>query len=184
MLAGYIQKSNSPQRRYGRQDFRSNKKGAPQPWSTDSNYVEELAASRYFEFTAMIKKHSTQELNKQADMIAFIKSLEADWQDKHSEDGPSSDFNLEKAQDLIGHEGYWGVANTAARLAESIVKGAGEDLEKLRAGRAGISRGFQQAEKNWGSKLPEISYQTLAATLAVIDEKIRSLDSTVIDAVA
>jgi len=90
----------------------------------------------------------------------------------------------EEAAEMIGEEGYWGIKKTAARLAEFVIRGAGDDLELLRAGRAGILKGFREAEALWGSTLPEISHQTMETALAAIDERIRNLDGTVVDAAA
>ena len=52
---------------------------------------------------------------------------------------------------------------------------AGDDLELLQKGREGIVKGFEEAEKLFGGQLPEISYKTQERTLALIDEKIKSL---------
>ena len=45
----------------------------------------------------------------------------------------------------------------------------------MQAGREGIIKGFNDAEKIWGGKLPEISHQTLAKALESIDTRIREL---------
>ncbi|MDZ7641579.1 MAG: hypothetical protein U5J62_06120 [Desulfurivibrio sp.] len=65
-----------------------------------------------------------------------------------------------------------------------VLNGAGDNLEMLRAGREGILRGYQQAEKIWGGQLPEISGKTLEKALAAIDERIHQLGGSVIDRAA
>lgn len=59
--------------------------------------------------------------------------------------------------------------------------GADDDLKRLKSGREGVLRGFNEAEKAWGGKLPDISYETMAKSLEVIDEKIRELGGSVLD---
>ena len=62
-----------------------------------------------------------------------------------------------------------------------MIKGAGNDIDRLRAGREGVLRGFREAEKTWSGKLPDISYETITKSLEAIDEKIRELGESVID---
>ena len=91
------------------------------------------------------------------------------------------DLSPEEARSLVADEGYWGVNKTAERLASFVLKGAGDNLELLRAGREGILRGYQEAEKIWGGELPEISSRTMEQALSAIDERIRQLGGSVID---
>ncbi len=76
---------------------------------------------------------------------------------------------------------YWGVEKTAERLANFVLNGGGDNLDRLRAGREGIIRGFKEAEQIWGGQLPEISYQTLDKALEAIDQRIHELNGSVID---
>lgn len=90
---------------------------------------------------------------------------------------PSTD----SGEDLFGENGYWGVKKTSARIADFVLMGAGDDLERLRAGREGILAGFKDAEKIRGGNLPDISYDTIDSAVAAIDEKIRELGGNVLD---
>jgi hypothetical protein len=90
----------------------------------------------------------------------------------------------DEAKSLVSEDGYFGISKTSARLADFILSGAGDDLEKLKAGREGIVRGFKEAEQIWGQKLPDISYETLDKALSKIDEKITSLGGSVLDTTA
>ncbi|MFA6283482.1 MAG: hypothetical protein WCT30_09295 [Desulfurivibrionaceae bacterium] len=89
---------------------------------------------------------------------------------------PLSEVSQEEAQALIGEDGYFGVPKTAQRLADFVITGGGEDLARLQTGREGVLSGFKEAEKLWGGKLPEISYQTLNKTLELIDARITELN--------
>ena len=84
----------------------------------------------------------------------------------------------------ICNNSYWGVEQTAERLASFVIYGAGDDLEKMRQGREGIIRGFKEAEKMWGGQLPDISYETLNRALEAIDQKIREAGAPVVDIAA
>lgn len=88
---------------------------------------------------------------------------------------PLSELNPEEAQALIAEDGYFGVAKTAQRIADFVLAGGGDNLNRLQAGREGVLQGFAEAEKAWGGKLPEISYQTLEKTLELIDARINEL---------
>ena len=91
---------------------------------------------------------------------------------------PSENITL----DLFGEDGYWGVKKTSGRIADFVLSGAGDDLDKLRAGREGVIAGFKEAEKIWGNqKLPNISYDTIGSAIEAIDEKIRDLGGSVVD---
>ncbi len=63
----------------------------------------------------------------------------------------------------------------------AVIQGAGNDLERLKAGREGVLKGFKEAEKAWGGKLPEITYETLTKSLGAIDDKIMGLGGSVVD---
>ncbi|WP_277640927.1 hydrogenase-4 component G [Wolinella succinogenes] len=85
---------------------------------------------------------------------------------------PINELSQEEAKELISEEGYFGIKQTSERLAEFVIQGSGGDLDLLQKGREGIVRGYEQAEKLWGDKLPDISQQTLAKALEKIDKVI------------
>ena len=86
-----------------------------------------------------------------------------------------------EAQTLIAEDGYFGVTKTAERIADFVLTGGGDSLERLQAGREGVQQGFQEAEQAWGGKLPVISYQTLAKALEMIDARINELGGSLVD---
>lgn len=94
---------------------------------------------------------------------------------------PLTDLSPEEAQVLISDDGYFGVSRTAERIAGFVLSGGGDNLERLQAGREGVQKGFQDAEKAWGGKLPEISYQTLNKALEMIDVRINELGGMLVD---
>jgi hypothetical protein len=92
-----------------------------------------------------------------------------------------ADMTPDEAASLVSEDGFFGVTQTSNRLADFVLAGGGDNLDMLKAGREGIIRGFNEAEKIWGGKLPDISYETLDKALAKIDEKITSLGSNILD---
>ncbi|MDD5052646.1 MAG: hydrogenase-4 component G [Sulfuricurvum sp.] len=95
-----------------------------------------------------------------------------------------TDMTPDEAKAVVSENGFFGVAQTSARLSDFVLSGGGDNIDKLKAGREGIIRGFNEAEKIWGGKLPDISYQTLDKALSKIDEKIAALGGSILDTTA
>ncbi len=94
---------------------------------------------------------------------------------------PIKEMSPDEAKALVSKDGFFGVDQTSARLSDFVLSGAGDNIDTLKAGREGIVKGFNDAQKMWGGKLPDISYETLDKALAKIDEKITSLGGNVLD---
>lgn len=108
-----------------------------------------------------------------------LKTVYADLQLKP----PYDNLTPVQAKELVSDTGYFGVDQTAARLADFVLNGAGEDASMLRAGREGIIRGFEEAQELWGETLPDISYRTLEKALATIDTAMGEMGIPVLDKV-
>ncbi len=119
------------------------------------------------------------DLNKVKDILSSIDFEAIGYTGK-----PIADMSPDEAKELVSEDGYFGVKQTSERLADFVLMGGGDDLERLKAGREGIIRGFKEAEEIWGEKLPDISYETLDKALAKIDEKISALGGSVLDTTA
>ena len=91
------------------------------------------------------------------------------------------DLSQDEAKKLVADDGFFGVNQTAQRIADFVIKGAGDDESMLRAGRAGIMQGFNDAQKAWGGKLPDISKQTIAKATDLINQKMSDLGYSVLD---
>lgn len=74
------------------------------------------------------------------------------------------------AQQEISEEGFWGVKQTSERAIDFAKALAGGDPSKIALLRASVEEGYKAAEKAWGGELPEISKQTLEATLKGLDD--------------
>ncbi|EAK0826767.1 hypothetical protein [Campylobacter fetus] len=97
---------------------------------------------------------------------------------------PISSLSQDEAKALISENGYFGVANTADRIAGFVISGAGDNLEKLQSGLEGVKKGFAEAEKLWGSKLPDISQETMSKTVSQINQRISELGGNTLNVTA
>ncbi|MFH7319848.1 hypothetical protein ACHHRT_04450 [Desulfurivibrio sp. D14AmB] len=141
--------------------------------------------TKALEFRLEVRQAGASQTGTQAAVASRLADMLAEHgidPDQFSHQGRSIlELSPGEAQALVAEDGYWGINQTSTRLAEFVLKGAGDNLEMLRAGREGVLRGFKEAEKIWGGGLPEISHQTLERALAAIDDRIRQLGGTVID---
>ena len=70
-----------------------------------------------------------------------------------------------QAQADIADDGYWGVDQTSDRILDFAKALSGGDSEKADAMLEAFKKGFEQATKSWGDKLPEISQKTYDAVV-------------------
>ncbi len=143
-----------------------------------SNYTVE---NKIIQFSSLIKTDTKQSLADQNAIFHFNQLSREDKALLSYNGKPISDLSVAQANDLISSEGYFGIKKTSQRISDFVIKGAGNDVDRLRAGREGILKGFAEAEKAWGGKLPDISYETLAKSLDTIDEKLREHGESVVD---
>lgn len=97
---------------------------------------------------------------------------------------PIGKLSQDEAKALVADDGFFGIAKTSERIADFVLSGAGDDIEKLKAGRSGMVQGFKEAETLWGEKLPEISYTTMQKALEKVDAKLSELGANVLDSSA
>lgn len=77
---------------------------------------------------------------------------------------------IARAQEDIGENGYYGVKQTSQRMIDFAKAVTGGDPSRIEEMRAYIQKGFDEVERMFGGRLPEISYQTLQATMKGLDE--------------
>lgn len=90
-------------------------------------------------------------------------------------------MNSNELEDLLSENGFFGVQNTADRIADFIIQGAGNDAEKLKKGIDGMKRGFEEASKIWGGKLPQISQDTMDKALEKVNQRLDDLGGKTLD---
>lgn len=74
-----------------------------------------------------------------------------------------------QAQADIAEDGYWGVNQTSDRIISFAKALTGGNPNKIEEMRQAFQKGFDQATKTWGDKLPDISQKTYEATMKKFD---------------
>lgn len=147
------------------------------PGKADSN---EVTVAKLYEFQLSVRIKTVDNLIHQPTDGNPGDFFSPDVSDLVTKGEPVNGLGQADAAALIGEDGFFGVAKTAGRIADFVLSGAGDNLEKLRAGREGVLRGFKEAEKIWGGTLPDISYETIGKALEAIDLRIEELGGSVI----
>ncbi len=75
-----------------------------------------------------------------------------------------------QAQADIAEDGYWGVTQTSDRIIDFANALTGGDPSKIEDMREAFKKGYEQAQKTWGGKLPEISQKTYDAVMEKFDK--------------
>ncbi|MDD9305008.1 MAG: hydrogenase-4 component G [Desulfobacter sp.] len=138
-------------------------------------------SSQLIEFTDKGKTNTHRNIGDQNAIFHFNRLSPEQKASLTYQDMPISDLSTDQAKALLREDGYFGVDKTSQRIIDFVITGAGDDLDRLKAGRKGVLQGFKAAEKAWGGKLPDISYETLAKSLETIDEKIQKLGGSILD---
>lgn len=94
---------------------------------------------------------------------------------------PIHTLNQDEAKALISEDGFFGINQTSQRIADFIINGAGDDINRLKAGKDGMLRGFEEAKKMWGEELPDISKETINKSIEKIDKRIATLGGNAVD---
>lgn len=138
----------------------------------DKIYSIEIQTMR-LEFHMATVAHSRNQFEEQVEWKQLAEKL--------MEGAPEFVATPEEAALVVSDEGFYGVPKTADRLAQFVIQGAGNNETLLRAGREGILKGFEEAEKAWGEKLPDIAYKTLERALKIVDDHLTGLGFGLLD---
>lgn len=139
---------------------------ATKKYKPDANMVAKLKAdadARTSQMKSLVEKMFSQQTNaygKANDMWKFIAS------GKYEVDGATK----LQAQADIAEDGYYGVSQTSQRILDFATALTGGDPDKIEEMRAAFKKGYEQAEKTWGGKLPEISSKTYDAVMSGFDK--------------
>lgn len=136
------------------------------------------------EITLKIEIESKSRFGTQAGIKTLDEYLEIDLSQYEYDGKPITELSQEEAQELISADGYYGVEQTAKRIADFAINAAGDNLNRLKVAREAVLQGFKDAEASFGGTLPGISYETIDKALKIFDEKIRELGGSVVDVTA
>ncbi|MDD2383677.1 MAG: hydrogenase-4 component G [Sulfurospirillaceae bacterium] len=137
---------------------------------------KEITNAYLVEYQLKISSNSQDNFTKQVDTFSLA--------DIGYSGKAIGDLSQDEAKALVSEDGFFGISQTSARIADFVLNGAGDDVEKLKAGRSGMLQGFKEAEALWGEKLPEISYTTMQKALEKVDAKLNALGVNVLDSLA
>jgi hypothetical protein len=135
--------------------------------------AKDISNQYFIEYQMQITSESKVEINKQADILSLA--------DIGYDGKPIGELSQDEAKSLVAEDGFFGVNQTSERIADFVLMGAGDDIDKLKAGREGILKGFKEAEDMWGGKLPDISYNTIDKSIQMIDNRLSELGASILD---
>lgn len=135
--------------------------------------AKDITNSYLAQYQLQIASESKGEVGKQFEMFSLS--------DIGYEGKAIGDLSQSEAKELVSEDGFFGITQTSERIAGFVLSGAGDDVEKLQAGRAGILQGFKEAEEMWGGTLPDISYETINSAVEQIDARLSELGAPIMD---
>jgi hypothetical protein len=104
------------------------------------------------------------------DNLKYAGAASEDYESSFYYEETSSSTTTITIQEAISEDGYWGVEQTANRIVDFAKGVSGGDTSKIALLRDAILSAFSSSEKAWGSKLPDISYQTIDRVKALLDD--------------
>jgi hypothetical protein len=156
--------------------FREGSFQTTRPAVNKNNKLKGSIQNEIFQFSSQIKTDTWQNLRDQNAILHFNQLNTADKSSLFYQNMPISELSYDKATALVQEDGYFGIDKTSQRIIDFVIKGAGNDVERLKAGREGVLRGFSEAGKAWGGgDLPDMSYKTIEKSIKALDDRIAEL---------
>ncbi len=115
---------------------------------------------------AQLRNLVEQMLSKQSKTYTSLKELLTAVKDGEIQIDPEVQ---KQAEEDVSEDGYWGVEQTSERIFSFAKALAGNDPSKGQQLLDAFKKGFDEATKTWGDKLPDISQKTYEATLSKFD---------------
>lgn len=141
-------------------------KSVKKTYTPDTKLINQLKADADAR-TAQLRSLVEQLMGKQANTYGKATDM---WQFLKSGNYTVDAATKAQAQADIAEDGYWGVNQTSDRIISFATALTGGDPDKIEEMRAAFQKGYAQAEKTWGGKLPEISQKTYDAVMKKFDE--------------
>lgn len=157
-----------------------------------TNFTEKISKEEALELKAQIMQNSQEIMLNSVGLQAGLNSSQDSFEKLYEEfqsflgaigyEGkPIAELTQEEAAELISEDGIFGIKQTAERIADFIIQNAAGNVERLRAGREGMLQGFAEAEKLWGSELPEISQHTMQKSIELVDKAMSDLGFSILN---
>lgn len=133
---------------------------------TDYAMVEKLKADAE-QRTAQLRSLVEKMMTKQGAAIGTADSM---WRFLAKGDFTVDAATKAQAQADIAEDGYWGVEQTSDRILDFAKALSGNDPEKADLLLDAFKKGFKEATKSWGDKLPDISQRTYDAVVEKFEQ--------------
>lgn len=148
---------------------------AKKTYKPDTNLINKLKAdaeARTSQLRSLVEKMMSGQANtygKANDIWSFLRE---------------GNFTVDPATKLqaqkdIADDGYWGVDQTSRRILDFATALTGGDPDKIEEMRSAFKKGYAQAEKTWGGKLPDISQRTYDAVMKGFDDMAAAADKVI-----
>lgn len=148
---------------------------------TNTALVEKLKADAE-QRTAQLRSLVEKMMTKQGEAIGTADDM---WRFLAKGDFTVDAETKAQAEKDIAEDGYWGVEQTSDRILDFAKALSGNDPEKADLLLDAFKKGFEEATKTWGDKLPDISQRTYDAVVDKFDKwKNGTEDTTTQDATA
>lgn len=156
-------------------------------YEKSSESKKDKAATLYNK-NAIISKLKSDQESRMASMQSLVEKLLSKQKDKYDTANIFGDkasnvksifaaaaqnadsATIAQAQKDIADDGYWGVEQTSDRLVDMAIALSGGDTSKADLMIDSIKKGFEQATKAWGDKLPDISQRTVDAAIEKLNK--------------
>jgi len=148
------------------------------------NKVSYSGKSEIVQFSLKIKTETRKSIGDQNAVINFNRLNKEDKDSLFYKNTRISELSVDEASALIKDDGYFGIDKTSKRIIDFVIKGAGEDIDRLKAGREGVLKGFNEAKKAWGGELPDLCCKTIENTIKALDERISELGGNIMEVTA
>lgn len=135
-------------------------------YKSDPQLVAKLKADAEAR-TAQLRSLVEKMMTKQADTYGNANDI---WKFLAKGDFTVDPATKAQAQADIAEDGYWGVEQTSDRIIDFANALTGGNPDKIEEMRNAFLKGFKQAEKAWGGKLPELSQKTYDAVIEKFDK--------------
>lgn len=143
-------------------------------YTPDTNLINKLKAdadARTAQLRSLVEKMMSGQTN------AYGKANDI-WQFLREGNFTVDPATKAQAQADIAEDGYWGVKQTSQRILDFANALTGGDPSQIEKMRDAFKKGYEQAEKTWGGKLPDISQQTYDAVMKGFDDMAAAANGT------
>lgn len=147
---------------------------AKKTYKPDTNLINKLKAdadARTAQLRSLVEKMMSGQTN------AYGKANDI-WQFLREGNFTVDPATKAQAQADISEDGYWGVKQTSQRILDFATALTGGDPSQIEKMRNAFKKGYEQAEKTWGGKLPDISQQTYDAVMKGFDDMAAAANKT------